>query len=257
MHLYVDSYRPNDQMRAEELNSVLVESMRLPFISRIFLFASNKEGLSFPAHEKIAVVHLDERLTFAHWLEEAGRRSTGSVAILANADILLTEEVVNLCDIFSREPRSFVALSRYEETCRGPELHQAPHWSQDLWAILPDAICADTGLLRLSRFPLGIPGCDNSIAFLAHCFGFTLHNPCRQVMILHRHNHGFREYTLQDRLFGAYCFVHPSGVLCAPSELSFEILSMGSQPYQSLQLTHLKEHEYRMLAYVRFDTGHT
>ncbi|MCL2933508.1 MAG: hypothetical protein MGG11_15025 [Trichodesmium sp. MAG_R03] len=60
------------------------------------------------------------------------------------------------------DPQGFVALSRYETEGDKHILHENPHWSQDVWAVLGEYNFTEYFKNDL-RIPLGVPGCDHKI----------------------------------------------------------------------------------------------
>jgi hypothetical protein len=61
-------------------------------------------------------------------------------------------------------------------------------------------------------FPLGVPGCDNRLAWEAAAAGLTLHNPARSLRAYHLHLSRVRRYTDHERLRGDVRSV-PAGFL--------------------------------------------
>jgi hypothetical protein len=244
LHLYLNSYRPHDAERAAEVFSCFLDNARLPVLDKVFAFSEEPFHPAIAACDHVERIILKERLTFARWLEEADIRSRNAIAILANADIALTEQVARLREIFSASgtARPFVALTRYEETARGPELYTNPYWSQDVWAVAPRAEGFSPALLQQAAFPLGVPSCDNVLAWVAHCHGFTLHNPCLHVITLHRHRSAARTYNEVDRLLGNTCYVHPSPEVGVPSQLEFHMVSRGEVPVSDVRVVDIGRH---------------
>lgn len=229
LHLYINSYRPTDPERAAEVFSCFLDNARLPVIEKVFAFSDEALHPAIAAQEKVEWVPFAERLTFAGWLSEATNRSADAIAILANADIALTPSIERLREIFATPGTTtpFVALTRYEETARGPELNGNPFWCQDVWAVAPRAEGFPAAFLQQTAFAMGVPSCDNVLAWVAHCHGFTLHNPCLQVVALHRHRSAARSYDTRDRLLGSACYVHPSPTIGVASQLEFHMVSRG------------------------------
>lgn len=250
MHFYVEGYRPEDRERAAEVSECLSNNMELSILDRVFVFSRDPLHSDMQQRERVTAIVTSERLTFARWLREAEQRSIGAIAILANADIALTDSIEYLRDIFRGNSPStaFIALTRYEETSRGLELHPSPFWSQDLWALCPGLSGLPTAFLQQTAFPLGVPGCDNVFAWMAYCHGYVLHNPCLQVVTRHRHRAPTRSYHFtRDRLLGNYCFVRPAKSVGAPSQLEFEMLVRSEQPITGLMVFNYDGERDRLL----------
>lgn len=244
LHLYLNSYRPRDPERAAEVFSCFLDNARLPVLEKVFAFSEEPFHPAIASCDHVERIPLQERLTFARWLSEASSRSQNAIAILANADIALTEQIDRLREIFTAPgtSRPFVALTRYEETARGPELYDNAYWSQDVWAVAPPAEGFTPAFLSQTAFPLGIPSCDNVLAWVAHCHGFTLHNPCLHMVTLHRHRSAARTYNEADRLLGNTCYVHPSAEIGVPSHLEFHMVTRGEVPVSEVRVVDIGRH---------------
>src|SRR5690606_38648042 len=137
-------------------------------------------------------VNVERRPTYQDWLTLVMQQPYRHIAVLANSDIFFDSTVERIQD-YIEGPRTFIALSRWDQ--RGGDLvpHPNPQWSQDAWAFLSDAPTLQS-LVDLTRIPLGVPRCDNKIAYLFSVFGFEVINPCREVRTIHVHETEQRSY---------------------------------------------------------------
>lgn len=113
----------------------------------------------------------------------------GDICIVSNSDIYFDYTLEQLLD-FSFE-NTFLALSRYDDF----ELKIGSD-SQDTWIF--------SHPLKLNihdcDFTLGVPGCDNALAYIAVKSGYNVINPCLSIKTHHLHASGIRTYHSNDRV---------------------------------------------------------
>jgi hypothetical protein len=205
MHLLIGYYEDSNPGRQAEYLQCLRRNAQHAGISRITVFiedGSTATGLRKKdpifTHEKIRLVPHRRRVTYSHLFAYANDALAGCLVIIANADIFF-DETLNLLTEASVHGR-LLCLSRWDETPDGPVHYDQPN-SQDAWIFetpIPKIAC---------DFPLGMPGCDNRLAYEAQTAGITVCNPSRSIRARHLHNSGIRSYTQHDRLVGPTLFV--------------------------------------------------
>jgi len=177
INLFVSHYQCGNRQRQRELNFCLRENEKNPIIDAIKLFA--------------------ERPTYTNFFEQT-ELFPNDINILANADIYFNETLEHIKEIGIRD---CYALTRWELDGKTPVLFEEKHvrnkqakakHSQDVW-IFKGAITSIYG-----RFPLGIPGCDNRIAYEIIRRGYRLTNPSLTVQAIHLHKIETREYNIPE-----------------------------------------------------------
>jgi hypothetical protein len=125
------------------------------------------------------------------------------INILANSDIEFNETIKLLNDINKND---FIVLTRYNRPDNTIEKSFLPDMlsdSQDVWCWK-----GFTKLINCNYY-LGIPGCDNKIAFNAFDQGYDVRNPSLSIIVYHNHDTNSRPGTskcLNMRLERPYCF---------------------------------------------------
>ena len=150
-------------------------------------------------------------------------------SLFVNADIFFNGDLEDLNSHLSCRD-VFVALSRHEETDSGRIPHPNPHWSQDCWGIgkvgnLPQRF------LDLLAIPVGIPRCDNQIAYLFAVHGWKIVNPFPKIQAIHAHASSERNYDKRGdpTILGGCAYVHPLKDGEVASQLDFSIWVANSQ----------------------------
>jgi hypothetical protein len=108
--------------------------------------------------------------------------------------------------------------------------------SQDAWIYrgeLPEEI---------GYYFLGIPGCDNRLAFEIKNLGFRLHNPSFSIQAVHLHASQLRAYNKRkDKLEGQYYYPLPKFLVKIPNkELKMKYFEIRRKYYSSMCQTTLE-----------------
>ena len=145
------------------------------------------------ASPKVRLVPHGRRVAYRDLFAHARARLAGRQVAIANADIWFDATLARLdgADL----DRRLLCLSRWEPEPGGARLFEHPY-SQDAWifrAPLPEFPC---------DFPLGVPACDNRLAYEAAAAGLRVSNPARSIRAHHLHRSGVRRYAARDRLAG-------------------------------------------------------
>jgi hypothetical protein len=225
MQLLVGFYQDADPARTAEFVECVRRNAANPHLDRVTVFLEDRVSPADVAarhdalaHPKVRLVEHGRRLTFAHLFEYANRNLAGATVIIANADIFFDETLALLAD--APLERAMLCLSRWDESADGAPRHFDRPDSQDAWVFeAPVApVAAD--------FCLGVPGCDNRLAWEAERAGLAVTNPSRSVRARHLHRSAVRRYTPRDRLHGPVrlvpaSFLAPSAAAAAPAEPDF------------------------------------
>lgn len=209
IHLHVQSYKPQSDMRLKEIDYCLRKNMLNPCISKVIIYLDNRDIAAVPSHCKL--LPIGRRLVYSDWVKNSIKEGIDvpHITVLANADIVFDLSIRSLNDI----PGSswFCAISRYESF----RLIANPQFAQDAWAFLASEDLQNkiniTNFTESSSLPLGYLGCDNRIAAIALESGFSVLNPCKWVFSHHIQKSPDRDYHEGNRLLGSYAFVMPTG----------------------------------------------
>jgi hypothetical protein len=184
--------------RAKEFLTCLERNLAHPYIKavKVFLEVQNPDiGYGYLdgfQHEKLEIIPVHDRSTYAELIAEANKLDNDQIAIIANGDIYFDEHsaLERSAEITSGE---FWTLSRYEPTLDGKWklFHHAIAGAHDCWIFrtpLPEF---------KNNYKLGIQGCDLFIAQRAIEAGFKVLNPCLSILPRHLHQvPGVRNHKL-------------------------------------------------------------
>tara|TARA_B100000212_G_C27344851_1_gene520866 strand:+ start:768 stop:1109 length:342 start_codon:yes stop_codon:yes gene_type:complete len=85
---------------------------------------------------------------------------------------------------------------------------------------------------------LGIPRCDNKIAYEFWLRDWQLINPCLRIKTIHHQKSGRRNYEKKDRtIIGNVAFVYPSEGIAEESKVSLMLFTLTKRVPISFQIT--------------------
>ena len=227
INVFFPYYTCGDEDRQFEIDLCLAKNIENSAIDRLFVLIDDGTNYSSPC-PKVEVIHLDCRPSYSKWLELTSSLHLEGISVLCNSDIYFDSSICDLGEVITAE-KCFVALSRWELINEQISLHKNPHWSQDVWAVH----CSDEypkEMLRSLDFPMGVPRCDNKIAYLFAIRGWRIFNPCRFIQSIHVHETQLRSYdkNLDARIIGGVSYVHPGVSIDTEARLELDVWTLRS-----------------------------
>jgi len=201
MHLFLSHYRAATPERQQELEAALRQNLKAPFLTRVTVFVEEGAPPLSLDSERVCCVP-SKRMTYQQifaWIN--AQTGPNDINILLNSDIGLVSGFEVLQN--ELESHTFLALSR-QELAGVYDAH--PAVSQDVW--IWRGVCKIEG----AHFYMGVRGCDNRLAAEAYLAGYTLINPCRNLLTHHHHRSSERaqsynvEYVNPPYLAVSACF---------------------------------------------------
>jgi len=199
INYFVEYWDCGNEQRNLEIINCINNNIHSKLFTNIFIFSSSKEDRI--DHTIIS----NERITYQFIFNN----SLDGVNILANSDIQFDESILLSQNIKDDE---FYALTRYEDDGFRHK-HDDPYFgsdSQDVWIWKNKCKISD------ANFYLGLPGCDNKIAYHAFQHGYEVTNPSLTIKTYHKHSTELRTGTTSDiihRIDPPYALVYPSELI--------------------------------------------
>ena len=194
-------YEDPDPVRCDELLECVRRNVGNEEIDEIHLLVEDELdppelAAAHPAlaDEKVRLVPHGRRCTYEDLFGYADEHFSGRTVVVANADIYFDHTLGRLRD-YDLGGR-LLCLSRWNVEEDGSTWCFEFPASQDAWifeAPLPRFLCA---------FNLGLPGCENRLAWEASQAGLEITNPARSIHALHLHLSGVRRYSESERIHG-------------------------------------------------------
>lgn len=169
-------------------------------------FVRNTNASCSAFTEIVRVEGQEKRYSFSDLFAIAESRFCGKPCVLANSDIAFDCTINDLLPIL--RPSMLVALTRWDDAT-APSMEgriDERHWkffshSQDTWVFL-----AGTLPQFKADFQLGIPRCENRLAYEAAAAGVIVANPALSVRTWHHHATNVRTWKKQEYYRGSLYF---------------------------------------------------
>ncbi len=193
MILMINYYKDENPARQAEIDECLRKNIEHPLIDHILIF--KEENVAVHKNKKIIPVNWKGRPTYSDYFRIGSKYN--DIKILANSDIYFDSSLM-----YSKKIRfnQVYALCRWTEVNGTLKFYNHKD-SQDVWIWL--------GKINVNcEFSLGVPGCDNAIAYLLASSGYRVLSPSKSVKAIHLHNSGVRNYIKnKDRVQGPYLYL--------------------------------------------------
>lgn len=184
INYFVEYWDCGDDERNKEVISTINANIDSNLFDNIFIFSSTEQSLF-----KIKTIQ-SQRITY----QSIFNNSLDGINVLSNSDILFDDTIhliQNMNDV------DFFALTRYESNGllhKYNDPYQGSD-SQDVWVWKGKSKITD------ANFYLGVPGCDNKIAYIAYTSGYNVTNPSRSIKTHHKHKTEIRKGTSSDIVY--------------------------------------------------------
>lgn len=148
------------------------------------------------------IIETPNKPTYNYFFDRINRiTGPNDINIICNSDIFF-DETIGLVSSYLSNKQVF-ALSRWNWMNQHNIAFYDRADSQDTWII--------KGPIEnvYGNFTLGIPGCDNRIAYEFHKAKYAVTNPSKSIKSYHVHNSGIRNYTSNEVIPEPYLTVVP------------------------------------------------
>lgn len=185
--------------RANELKSALKVNVSNPFINKIVLLNEriySVEELGVRS-EKIQQVVVGTRLDYKTVFDNVESLGLNGYIVLSNLDIFFDKSIENVKRSGISSEKAMFCLLRYEYKPGKPvseaQLFNHLADSQDTW-IWHTNFNLPTKDRKIMDFKLGIPGCDNTMTYVAQVLGYKVYNTPNVIKTYHNHTTNLRNY---------------------------------------------------------------
>ena len=203
VNLFMQYYIPANPNRFEEIKKCLQINFNNPFINKIYLlnekeYTIDELGNIDNSNNKLEQIIIGKRLKYRDVFDIIETNQIKGYCILSNSDIFFDKTISVLDKTGLAKQKKMFALLRYEYK-PGLLLKNCPIFdyracSQDTW-IWHSNYNIESKHRNVFDFELGIPGCDNTSAYLFQALGFNCHNEPMLIKSYHYHTSNVRTYN--------------------------------------------------------------
>lgn len=186
INLFIPWYYEANEIRAEELMFCLRQNIDNPLIDHIYLISETT--IQPIEHEKVTFIVKNHRATYKDMFNIANEvNGIDDISLISNTDIYFHPSL-NLLHEYLLQNVCF-AIFRHEKGKK----YKYQNCTQDVWIFK-----GEINQNIYSDFCLGIPGCDNRIAFEIERAGYRLYSPSREIIVFHHHISNIRHYVMWE-----------------------------------------------------------
>lgn len=197
IRLFTSYYEDQDKERDKEIKECLKKNIENRIIDEIVLISEVEVS-----GDRCKVV-MGERPTYDDFFKLINEvASPDDISIIANSDIYFDKSIGLAAKMGVKD---CYTLSRWDVLGSDKIQHHNFGWSQDVWIFK-----GQVKTLFPCGFHLGIPGCDNSIAYWLMESGYDLTNPSFDIIAYHLHLSGIRRYDDNNKIPPPYHLVFPT-----------------------------------------------
>ena len=202
IRLLINLYPMAEGKRLDEVSTCVRSHVENPYISEIVILDEGFPNQELLLHPKITRHIQVGRPMFADYYDHL---SSKGLNMLSNNDIRF-DATLKKISWLKLSPYDLLALARHEA---GEKLFKPKEGdAQDTWIFRGKA-----EPLKNCHFPMGIPGCENRLAFLFFAKRYRVLNPARLIHTHHEHASQERSYKDVDRVQGHYLLTRPIGLI--------------------------------------------
>ncbi len=222
VNLYIDFYFDKNPERFEELRYCLEHNLNNDLIDHVVVYADEKDAdrlfqfLYEFKSVKILTCFKKNRPTYNDFFVAMNHVThKNDINIISNADIYFDKTSLQRMKDFNWNDHC-MALTRWDELETETRFnHQYENIPQISFYDYVDAwvFKGYTEQIAGADFTLGVPGCDNRIAYLLSRSGFKVINPSRTIKIIHKHKSGIRNYNFRQTIKPPYLTLQPTELL--------------------------------------------
>jgi Exostosin family len=233
--VFTPYYKASTRERQAEIDLCVEKNLACDAIDRIVLLVDDGHAPPFDG-PRLSVRAVSQRPTYRLWLECSSELGLRGISVLANSDIYFDETLPQLRRYLDG-PQKFMALSRHDKVGTSLVPHPNPKWSQDVWAVDMRSHLAP-GLVKSLDIPLGVPRCDNKVAYLFAVHGWDVFNPMSHVRSVHVHETQQRNYDKRADLtvIGAVAYVRPTSQHGVPSDVEIDVWARRTKAIAGVSL---------------------
>ena len=190
MRFFVSFYNDSaDKYHNVEIRDCLTRNATASFFDEVHVVCEDAESEAFIRAnypDTVKIHRVSARPTYKVMMGFADTDAQdGDINILANADIIFTPSILMLR--YLELTSTVVCLQRWEHENERASIH-VKNSSQDVWCWKNQIEDIDS-----FDFQMGLPSCDNRLAYELKSMGFNIINPCIDIVTVHSHKNKSRD----------------------------------------------------------------
>lgn len=243
VYLIYQYFIHNNKERCNEIKYCLKQNVKLGLFKKIILlneriYTKEELGLNNDEMKHIVQININHRIKYNNVFYQTFMLNLRGYIVLCNADIFFDETIINVRKSCLSQTKSVYTLIRFEynneknlQDCK--LFYDTKGWSQDVWIYHTSQMSLNNDFIEKTNFMLGLPGCDNRIAYIFTENGFRCINEPYNVKTYHYHKTQIRNYTIKDTIKPPYLYIkhiYRDTILKQENKMDSIIRNMGIDP---------------------------
>ena len=205
INLFTQYYIDNNKERGQEIINCLILNLHNKSVDKIYLlnekiYSDDELGIKSDTwKDKLVQVNINKRLTYKDVFDYVDNEKINGYIVLHNSDIFFDSHINNLKKSNCHDEKKIYCQLRieYEEKkhLKDCKLFGPRQDSQDSW-MFHSNFNINKKHRDLFDLKLGIPGCDNNIAYLFTILGYMCYNEPLFIKTYHYHLIQKRNYDM-------------------------------------------------------------
>lgn len=209
IYLVQQFYIHSNLKRYNEILFCLKQNCNNDFIDKIYLlnekiYTQKELRLNDKQIKKVIQVNIKKRLKYSDFFNfinyKKEKDKLKGYVILSNSDIYLNNTITNLYRTNLSFKRACFMQLRLNTVHKYLKIRTD---SQDTWIFHSNTL-PHMKFNYLFNFNLGIPGCDNKIAYIFFKLNYLIYNEPYRIETIHIHKSNIRNYKKIDKIIGPY-----------------------------------------------------
>ena len=204
INLFTQFYIDNNKERAQEIINSLILNLHNKSVDKIYLLNEkiyNDDELGFESNkwkDKLVQVNINKRLTYKDVFDYVDDEKINGYIVIHNSDIFFDSHINNIKKSNCHNEKIYCQLRiEYEERkhLKDCKLFGPRQDSQDSW-MFHSNFNINKKHRHIFDMKLGIPGCDNNVAYLFTILGYICYNEPLFIKTYHYHLTQKRNYDI-------------------------------------------------------------
>lgn len=234
--VYTTFYHEHDTDRREEYLSCMRLNLDCKAVGRVFVINENGNLSEFKS-TKLSVIPMESRPTYKDLFYMINQTVDDSdISIIANTDIYFDHNISAL-NRLNFNNRCF-ALSRWDIGPDGKAVLYDRNDSQDVWVF--------KGKIKKVQadFGIGVPRCDNRVAYELEKAGYQIENPSFSIKCYHVHAGERKEYStlnLPEFISPPYKYIWPHNLFSLSGTLWHNLIHPSGRVYYRVDMRKINQ----------------
>ena len=195
LNLITSFYLPDNEERKNELTKSLTKNIECPYIKKIHLYVDDQKTYIYLINKmkdkerKIKIVGIGKQPKYNDFFWYCNTNLQNEICMISNTDIWLKHINNPMILTILMQKNIIFALTRHEYNMKSPLINKYCG-SHDVFIFRAPI---KKKIIMNINHPQNLWGSENKVINELISNGYTILNPCKQIVIVHEHKSNYRE----------------------------------------------------------------